>query len=234
MAFLNQILQDIPGAWIQTSQRNTGVKCNGQTHRVRKYWLLATPPLTTRLRTGISFLIQYSRASFTLSSSCCTAAVWKARAIAFFIGMSNLFGPSRLLIYCLRLSGRSIPSVPSRRPAVNSFMCECSAANANWSFPGIGRGNGGMAGVTISGSSAQNFSRASPGPRLVHLSSNSLETLSNVRPMLSSCVVARILKDVDEVASRSRECPPETSRVKKGYCGTSGQDVKSGVNACPC
>ena len=67
--------------------------------------------------------------------------------------------------------------------------------------------------------SAQNFSKASPGPSFVHLRPRSLETLSNDRPMLSSWVVARILKLSGDFARRRRVWPPETRRVRKGKLG---------------
>jgi len=79
--------------------------------------------------------------------------------------------------------------------------------------------------------SAINFSRASPGPSLVHFNWSSLETLSKDRPKLSSRVVANNRNDVSEMARRRRVCPPDTRSVKKGNLGSLGNAVSSGVKA---
>jgi len=52
-------------------------------------------------------------------------------------------------------------------------------------------------------------------------------------PMLESTVVAKVRNDVGEYAMRSKVCPPESNRVKKGNFGGSGV-VSRGVKACAC
>lgn len=163
---------------------------------------------------SIFWFLHHSRARTSLSSRWPTAAVWKARAMDFFMGMSKL----------------SLPP----KDSIKSFTCECRAEYENASLLGIGRGSGGIEGHFPSESSAQNFSRASPGPSLVHLSCKSLETLSNDLPMLSSAVVARSLNEFTDVARRSKVCPPDIKRVRKGKFGSWGHAVRRGVNACPC
>jgi hypothetical protein len=49
--------------------------------------------------------------------------------------------------------------------------------------------------------------------------------------MLSSEVVASILKEVEDFANRSSVWPPDTSKVRKGNLGGFGHVVSSGVNA---
>ena len=145
----------------------------------------------------ISFISHHLRASNSFSSSWPTAAVWNARANALFVGMSIATA------FCL----------------MNCLTKECSPENENCSWPTKGRDIRGIDGRSSLESSAQNFSKASPGPSSVHLRPSSLETLSNDRPMLSSWVVARILKISGDFARRSRVWPPETRRVRKGKLG---------------
>ena len=101
----------------------------------------------------------------------------------------------------------------------NCLTKECNPEKENCSWPTKGRDIRGMEGRSSSEYSLQKFSKASPGPSSVHLRPRSLETLSNDRPMLSSWVVARILKISGDFARRSRVWPPETRRVRKGNLG---------------
>jgi len=78
---------------------------------------------------------------------------------------------------------------------------------------------------------AQNCSNAAPGPILVHFRPSILATLSKVLPMLSSWVFASIRNDVRDEARRSKVCPPDISRVRKGNLGGFGHDVRRGVRA---
>lgn len=82
------------------------------------------------------------------------------------------------------------------------------------------------------GWSKQKRSSAAPGPREVHGSARSFETLSYALPMDSSGVVASVLNEVGERARRRRVCPPEMSRVRKGKVGMSDRGrVRKGVSA---
>lgn len=186
-----------------------------RSYRSRRYELLATPPLTTRCRTAICSCAHHLNARISFSSSWANAALWNALAIA-------------------RLFSVVIASTP---PAMDKYLSkwECNEAYEKSSLPRVGRGKGSsLSGHRSASGAAQNFSRAAPGPTSVQSSCNILEILSNVLPIASSKVVARMRKDVRELASTMSVCPPETRSVRKGNCGTSGQDVRRGVKACAC
>lgn len=91
-----------------------------------------------------------------------------------------------------------------------------------------------MSGSSEPSVSAMNFSKASPGPSLVHFNCSSFETLSKDRPMLSSRVVANNRNDTSEMARRRRVCPPDIRTVRKGNLGSLGYAVRRGVKAWPC
>lgn len=97
----------------------------------------------------------------------------------------------------------------------------------------MGRGRGFISGrICPLSFSAQNFSKAAPGPNPFHGRLSILDTLSNAHPMLSSTVVAIMLKFLTEVASNSKVWPPDTKSVKNGYFGRSGSGVvRNGVRA---
>lgn len=98
----------------------------------------------------------------------------------------------------------------------------------------MGRGNGGIGSGVESSSSAENRSSAAPGPQAVQLNPNMRETLSKERPMLSSEVVASILKEAKDFANKSSVWPPDISRVRKGNLGGLVDVVSKGVNAWAC
>lgn len=65
----------------------------------------------------------------------------------------------------------------------------------------------------------QNFSRADPGLIFAHSIWRIRDTLSIVRPMDSSSVVAMMRKDLTDLARTICVWPPETRRVRYGNRG---------------
>lgn len=130
-----------------------------------------------------------------------------------------------------RLSSRSKFWIPPREKIYRSTY-ECNAAYENSNLSGKGLGSGGLISNGLSpGFSWQNSSSAAPGPNSPHVSCNIFETLSKDLPMLSSEVVARMRKELREVARRIRVWPPDTNRVRNGNLGGSGHEVRRAVKA---
>lgn len=103
------------------------------------------------------------------------------------------------------------------RAVMKRSTLECKPLKEKTSLDFDASGNGG----SISGSSPgksvlQNLSRAAPGPMSSHGMDSILETLSKTLPIDSSAVVASVLNDVRDVASKSSVCPPDMSKVRNG------------------
>ena len=147
---------------------------NGYADLALRYWLLATPPLTTTCRTltPSSCSMEWHCTSF--SESCRAAPSWNARPRAR---------------RCVSVSGASDLNI-CRSTA------EWSPLNENASCLGMGTENGHTSGTLEPLVSwRQNSSNAAAGPRAPHGIFSMRATLSNVRPTLSSTVLARIRKD---------------------------------------
>ena len=159
------------------------------------------------------------RPSMTFSSSCRNTVFWKARATALLDCSSICSAPPRLWTHLWNADCKP-PYVKARLPRMAGGMSRCSASS------GKGRS---------SGPPAQKASRPAPKPIGAGLMPSAWATLSIARPTAESCVVARVLKVVEEVARSRRVCPPEMSRVRNGNCGSSDNGVvKRGVKACAC